>query len=590
MKRKKILAILLAAAMAAASLAGCGGSGGQTETAPEETAASEAEETPESEKEDTEAAKEVTTQLLENDPEEMAKKLDDVVLECPAMPLVDEPLTLSVIYPKEATHGDFEDMFYMKAVEQLTNIKLDVQPIEKQGWNEKAGLMFASGDYADIFLAGISFTDAAAYGQAGMLLPMEDLLAEYAPNAMRILDELLPESRRNVTADDGHIYAMPAYDGTPRDMLMDYTELINTEWMKAVGVEEIPEDTEGMYELLKAFKTQDPNGNGEADEIPYSKVYNGEDTDPFLWAFGFVNLRHDLIDGKYVYVPAEENFRHYLEYMNRLYQEELIDQEMFTQKDEDYLAKRTERLVGMGKGLQDPLSYEEYAASLNTLPPMTSEYNSVKMTPGRFQEVNSFSMCITDKCDEEKQIAAVKLLDYFYSQDGTSLIKCGPEVGVWDDMIEGGYVRTENGDGTLSYELQYDHDKYNDSYYNFRIANGLMNMPFFYTNAHAQIIVGSDAKNQRVTDGVYEAGLLEARRVGYPTTVTFTEDEQDILATFVMMDNYVDQMVAQFVTGEEELNDESWNAYVERLESMGLQTLKETRQGAYDRWMNKKIG
>lgn len=53
----------------------------------------------------------MTTQLLDNDPEEMAKKLDDVALECPSMPLVDEPLTLSVIYPKEATHGDFEGMF-----------------------------------------------------------------------------------------------------------------------------------------------------------------------------------------------------------------------------------------------------------------------------------------------------------------------------------------------------------------------------------------------------------------------------------------------------------------------------------------------
>ena len=34
---------------------------------------------------------------------------------------------------------------------------------------------------------------------------------------------LLPETRRNVTASDGHIYMMAAYDGTPRDMLMNGT-------------------------------------------------------------------------------------------------------------------------------------------------------------------------------------------------------------------------------------------------------------------------------------------------------------------------------------------------------------------------------
>jgi len=579
---QKMMAVILALAFMVPAISGCGGQKTSVDTggAIKQT---------ESYEQDTEAAEQAKEELLDQAPEEMAKKLDDVVLSCPDMPLTNEPLTLSVIYPKETIHGDFDGMFYMKAVEELTNIKLDVQAVEKQGWNEKVGLLFASGDYGDIFLSGISFTDAASYGQAGMLLPMEGLLEQYAPNAMRILDELLPESRRNVTADDGHIYAMPAYDDTPRDMLMNYTQMINVEWMNSVGIKEIPSNTEDMYNLLRAFKIKDPNGNGKEDEIPYSKVYDGEGVDPFICAFGYVNLRHDIIDGKYVYVPKEENFRHYLEYMHRLYSEGLIDQEMFTQKDEDYLAKRTEKLIGMGDSLQDPLTDEEYAATIKTLPPMTSEYNSVKMTPGRFQEVNSFSMCLTDKCDEEKQIAAIKLLDYFYSQEGTYLIKCGPEAGVWGDMIDGGYIRHENEDGTVSYELQYDREKYNDSYYNFRIDNGLMNMPFFYTNAHAQVIIGGDAKNKRVTEGVYEANLLEARRVGYPSTVTFTEDEQDILATFVLMDNFVDQMVAKFVTGEETLNDENWNAYVERLESMDLQTLLKTRQGAYDRWMNKKL-
>ncbi|MDO4291921.1 MAG: extracellular solute-binding protein [Eubacteriales bacterium] len=580
--KKRIISVWLSLAISATVIAGCA----NQQQNQDETVA-QRENTEENENE--EAAEAAKTELLEQDPEEMAKKLDDVVLPTPDMPLVDEPITLSVLYPKETLHGNFEDMFYMKAVQELTNIELDVQAIEKQAWTEKVGLMFASGDYGDIFLAGINFTDAAAYGQAGMLLPLEELLEEYAPNAMKILDELLPESRRNVTADDGHIYAMPAYDGTPRDMLMNYTQMINYDWMNKAGIEEMPETTEDMYQVLKAFKASDPNGNGKEDEIPYSKVYDGDGYDPFISAFGFVNLRHDIIDGEYVYVPAEENFRHYLEYMNRLYEEGLIDPEMFTQTEEDYLAKRTEKLVGVGDSLQDPLSYEEYEATLKTLSPMTSEYNAEKMTPGRFQEVNSYSLCITDKCDEEKAIAAVKLLDYFYSQEGTYLIKCGPEAGVWGDLVDGGYVRNEEADGTVSYELEYDREKYNDSYYNFRMENGLMIMPFFYTNAHAQVIVGSDRKNARVTEGVYEAGLLEARRVGFPTTVTFTEDEQDILATFVLMDNYVDQMVAKFITGEEALDDANWNAYLERLESMDLQMLKETRQSAYDRWINKAV-
>ena len=223
---QKMMAVILALAFMVPAISGCGGQKTSVDTggAIKQT---------ESYEQDTEAAEQAKEELLDQAPEEMAKKLDDVVLSCPDMPLTNEPLTLSVIYPKETIHGDFDGMFYMKAVEELTNIKLDVQAVEKQGWNEKVGLLFASGDYGDIFLSGISFTDAASYGQAGMLLPMEGLLEQYAPNAMRILDELLPESRRNVTADDGHIYAMPAYDGTPRDMLMNYTQMINVEWMNS---------------------------------------------------------------------------------------------------------------------------------------------------------------------------------------------------------------------------------------------------------------------------------------------------------------------------------------------------------------------
>lgn len=45
-------------------------------------------------------------------------------------------------------------------------------------------------EYGDIFLDGISFSDADSFGQDGYLIPLEDLLEEYAPNAMKILDTM----------------------------------------------------------------------------------------------------------------------------------------------------------------------------------------------------------------------------------------------------------------------------------------------------------------------------------------------------------------------------------------------------------------
>ena len=54
---------------------------------------------------------------------------------------------------------------------------------------------------------------------------------------------------------------------TPTNLFMIYQP-----WLDALNLE-MPETTEELYNVLVAFKTQDPNGNGEADEIPMSLLY-----------------------------------------------------------------------------------------------------------------------------------------------------------------------------------------------------------------------------------------------------------------------------------------------------------------------------
>ena len=57
------------------------------------------------------------------------------------------------------------------------------------------------------------------------------------------------------------------------------------------------------------------------------------------------------------------------------------------------------------------------------------------------------------------------------------------------------------------------------------------------------------------------SGMIYARRLGYHRLITFTYDEQDVLAGYTLMDSYVDRTVASWITGETELNDETWAAY-----------------------------
>jgi putative aldouronate transport system substrate-binding protein len=52
-------------------------------------------------------------------------------------------------------------------------------------------------------------------------------------------------------------------------------------WLDALGLEE-PETIDEFHEMLLAFKNDDPNGNGVADEIPLSaamgRPYYNNDT------------------------------------------------------------------------------------------------------------------------------------------------------------------------------------------------------------------------------------------------------------------------------------------------------------------------
>lgn len=523
--------------------------------------------------------------MAESEAAQLANAVSSIRLETPTLPLVEEPVTLTLMFQKASNNQtDFENMFQIEAIEQLTGIRLEVEPIESAAWAEKLPLAMIGEEYGDIFLDGISFSDADSFGQDGYLIPLEDLLEEYAPNAMKILDTM-PNGRKNVTASDGHIYLMPAYNGTPRDMLANIFQEINGEWLDAIGME-APDTLDEFYDMLVAFKTQDPNGNGEEDEIPWSFVWDNGAYNMVLGAFGFVNGRHDVIDGQYVYIPAQENYRHYVEFMAKLYAEGLLDAEVFTQTNEQYVAKMQEMIVGFTPNNHyGTIGLENYLKTVNCKP-LTSEYNDTPMHPGNQPEVPTYGMCITNKATEEEAIAAIKLLDYLYSEEGSFLTKCGPEYGAWGDMIDGGYIRTENADGSYSYELVAG-EEYGNNYARFRQTIGLWSIPFFYSSVHEACIVGSDPGNNHITTKAFESGMVDARREGYPALATFTYDEQDTLATYTLMDSYVDRTVAAWITGEAELNDETWAAYLAELQAYDIDTMIEIRQDAYERYLSR---
>ena len=198
------------------------------------------------------------------------------------LPIVNEPVTLTVFAPANPD-GSWEDNEMVKELEETTGIHLEWQTCAaSDNVQEKLSTMFASGDLPDIILTGVGSSNRydkateQALGEQGLILPLNDYLDTVSVGYKQALDEI--EGMRDyITTPNGNIYSLPNVDGSLH-VQYNMKLWINTQWLDNLGLE-MPTTTEEFYQVMKAFKEQDANGNGDLnDEIPLSTVTSGAGT------------------------------------------------------------------------------------------------------------------------------------------------------------------------------------------------------------------------------------------------------------------------------------------------------------------------
>src|SRR5699024_12738884 len=118
----------------------------------------------------------------------------------------------------------------------------------------------------DCSLAQSPKTYLLKYGSQEMMLPLNDVIDEHAPNLTELM-ETDPSIRKAITYPDGNIYSMPALiEEEFLSLRLSARPWINEEWLEELDMD-MPETTDEFYEYLKAVKELDPAGNG--DTVPY---------------------------------------------------------------------------------------------------------------------------------------------------------------------------------------------------------------------------------------------------------------------------------------------------------------------------------
>ncbi|MFC4596714.1 extracellular solute-binding protein [Cohnella hongkongensis] len=211
-------------------------------------------------------------------------------------------------------------------------VRNDMLPQEKPG--DKLNLIMASGADYD-FIDAMNTQDFFNFAKNGALTDLTPLIEQYGPNIKKALS---PESLAGATVD-GKIYGIPTLNVSyVRDGL-----LIRTDWLDKVG-KAMPTTLDEFVDVLKAFKEQDPGGNGK-NNIPFTIDSIGL-VDNIMGAFGIYGQWNEL-DGKPVNVSSHPALKDYASFMRSLYEQGLLDKEFATNKSATSAEKFTSGRAGV---------------------------------------------------------------------------------------------------------------------------------------------------------------------------------------------------------------------------------------------------
>jgi putative aldouronate transport system substrate-binding protein len=357
---------------------------------------------------------------------------------------------------------------------------------------------------------------------------------------------------------------------------------INQDWLTKLNLR-MPTTTEELYQVLKAFKTGDPNGNGRADEIPATSfAWNDFSlTDLFCAFIKDYSGDFSVTNRKVWHFITQDGFKEAIAYFNRLYAEGLLDQEMFTQDRAIVEAKQvppkgSPAILGVGasygRGGFGRDRFDQYTTLLPLKGP--KGYSGIRYVPNNFQ-VRKFTGALSGSSKYPE--IAMRWIDTLYETE-TSL-----------ELFYGalGTRLKKNPDGTYSTIAQ--PESFTGIwYYEFGFDTGA---PSYTSNeTSAKLVTDPDFVPIDAFDRYVEYTEKEEILKPYATyqdyfatIIPFTPAESLELATvWTDLNLLIQNQIAQWITqgGVER----EYDTFLRQINAMGLPRVVQIYQTAFDRF------
>jgi putative aldouronate transport system substrate-binding protein len=454
---------------------------------------------------------------------------------------------------------------------------------------QKLGVIMASGELPDVIMsAGSTFSQdqAVSYGSQGLIIALNDLIDTYGVNTKKLF-EYDPLAEKAITTPDGSIYFLPSY--TSNEMAhtgMVQKCLVNTDWLERLDLK-IPTTTEDFYNILVAFRDQDANGNGNAqDEIPLVTYANNFDTflmNSFQYNSGLAYNRLMVEAGTVMASYVQPGWQEGLKYMKRLYEENLADKEIFLANDAQlklYTGDANGNRVGAC------LTYA-YSRFIDISTPVVNEFTFIEplIGPTGLQQtpyVKSIiypTFFITKNCafpDLAFRWGDAKLVDALADP---TLIEMngmyGPENEGWAKATAD--EKGLDGKTPAAYKWLFTWGQPNNLNWHeysigFRRGDWKLLMATTQGTWNQEVILFN------VTQELYKPYATEKN---VPNTLIFdAEAVSEVGQLKTVINDYVNESISKFVTGAMDI-EQDWDKYLSELNKMGLERFITLHQEAY---------
>lgn len=485
------------------------------------------------------------------------------------------------------------------------NCKLDFQQPAMGSEQEQFSLMLGTGSYTDVMEITYSQAGVSTLFADDVIRDLAPYVDEYMPNFSAFLNA--PENadvKEALYDSEGHLFTIPMGVRT-RDELrwggMVYRrDILDTMTGGNVAFpsgNENPTTVEDWEYMLEQYSNYFA-ASGMADYACLILPAEGFFATGELLT-GFDTAADFFVDdnGEVKYGPTQEGFYNYLVKMKEWFEKGYIYKDFASRTNDVFYLPNTALTYGGAAGiwfgmsgqLDDVMSMPDYNLIVDVKPmasPLGEGCDKLLavsgLENGRANQ-NQQGFVVSTACSEEKTIRFLTLSDYLFSEEGMMLRSYGltADQGAADNK----YYQEGNLAGG-AYTVDGDKFTYAEPMVPGVGEIATQNRALSYLGGRLPGLLNSDHEFEYTSESSKNASEIwkgEGIANNYPGAIAFEVDDNDVTTdNYSSYHDYLVTMVPKFIMGTEELTPDTFAAFVEKMNDLGVTENTEIYQKYYD--------